>query len=288
LLLVRSGAPRADTVSSLPFSKTILSALKIIITILSFQNLLLKMSKHLKKIKNPFQCKDCKTFCTSSPRLLQVQRENTCAYFKRRRELLEKNYNLINGRKRQSASASSPTIDNSRIIPTTLVSPIDFATTANNSSISSEMRYMNNENDGIGNSYDQPDDCMDSPIFDTSPPHFHPEDNDLTCHQNQYRKWQEKVSELLYNKGNTSYSRTPNSNNSSNQNSFHGLARYLKLGWTYDINMEKKEANQILLFFGNCLLIPKQIGYRLVEEMVYYYLSEILLLVIQRKRTFFI
>jgi len=247
------------------------------------------MSKHLKKIKNPFQCKDCKTFCTSSPRLLQVHRENTCAYAKRRRELLEKNYN-VNGRKKQPASASSPTIDNSRIIPTTLVSPIYFATTANNSSISSEMRQMSKENDGIGNSYDQPDDCMDSPNFNMSPPHTHHEDNDLTCHQNQYRKWQEKVSELLYNKGNTSNSTTPNSSNSSNssnQNSFHGLARYLKLGWTYDINMEKKEAHQILLIFWNYLLIPKQSGYRLVEEMVYYYLSEILLLDIQRKRTFF-
>ena len=195
------------------------------------------MSKHLKKIKNPFQCKDCKTFCTSDSRLLQFHREKTCAYAKRRRELLEKNYN-INGRKKKPASASSPTIVNSRIIPTTLVSPIDLA--ANNSSISYEMRHMNKENDRIGNSYDQPDDSMDSPNFDMSPPNFHPEDNDLTCHQNQYRKWQEKVSELLYNKGNTSNSRTPNSNNSSNQNSFHGLARYLKLGWTYDINMEKK------------------------------------------------
>jgi hypothetical protein len=112
------------------------------------------MSKHLKKIKNPFQCKDCKTFCTSDSRLLQFHREKTCAYAKRRRELLENNYN-INGRKKQPASASSPTIVNSRIIPTTLVSPIDLA--ANNSSISYEMRHMNKENDRIGNSYDQPE-----------------------------------------------------------------------------------------------------------------------------------
>ena len=95
------------------------------------------MCKHLKKIKNPFQCKDCKTFCTSSPRLLQVHRENTCAYVKRRRELLEKKYDLINGRKRQPASAPSSTIYNSSIIPTMQVSPIDFA--SNILSVSNEM-----------------------------------------------------------------------------------------------------------------------------------------------------
>jgi len=117
------------------------------------------MSKHLKKIKNPFQCKDCKTFCTSSPRLLQVHRENTCAYVKRRRELLEKNYNLINGRKRQPASASSPTINNSSIISTMQVSPIDFAwIEILQVSVSNEMRYMNRDDDGNENFYDQPND----------------------------------------------------------------------------------------------------------------------------------
>ena len=138
------------------------------------------MSKHLKKIKNPFQCKDCKTFCTSSPRLLQVHRENTCAYVKRRRELLEKNYNLINGRKRQPASASSPTINNSSIISTMQVSPIDFA--SNISSVSYEMRYMNREDDGNENFYDQPNDCMVSPNFQMSDQHFLPEDNELSRH----------------------------------------------------------------------------------------------------------
>ena len=133
------------------------------------------MSKHWKKIKKSFQCKDCKTFCTSSPRLLQVHRENTCAYVKRRRELLEKNYNLINGRKRQPASASSPTINNSSII-----SPIDFA--SNISSVSYEMRYMNREDDVNENFNDQPNDCMVSPNFQMSDQHFLPEDNKLSRH----------------------------------------------------------------------------------------------------------
>ena len=132
------------------------------------------MSKHLKKIKNPFQCKDCKTFCTSNSRLLQVHRENTCAYVKRRRELLEKNYNLINGRNRQPASAPSSTIYNSSIIPTMQVSNI--------LSVSNEMRYMNREDDENENFYDQPDDCIDSPNFQMSDQHFLPEDNELSRH----------------------------------------------------------------------------------------------------------
>ena len=138
------------------------------------------MSKQLKKIKSPFQCKDCKSFCTSNSRLLQLHRENSCAYVERRRELLGKKYNL-NGRNRQPASAPSPTIYNSSIVSTMQVSPIDFAwIEILQVSVSNEMRYMNREDDGNENFYDQPDDCMDSPNFPMSDQHFLPEDNELT------------------------------------------------------------------------------------------------------------
>jgi len=75
-----------------------------------------------------------------------LHRENSCAYVERRRELLGKNYKL-NGRNRQPASAPSPTINNSSIIPTMQVSPIDFA--SNILSVSNEMRYMNREDDEL-------------------------------------------------------------------------------------------------------------------------------------------
>ena len=60
------------------------------------------------------------------------------------------------------------------------VSPIDFA--SNISSVLYEMRYMNREDDGNENFYDQPNDCMVSPNFQMSDQLFLPEDNKLSRH----------------------------------------------------------------------------------------------------------
>ena len=52
------------------------------------------MSRKNNIAKNPFKCFDCKTFCTSTYRGLQMHRNSSCAYVKSKKEQLHKKFKL--------------------------------------------------------------------------------------------------------------------------------------------------------------------------------------------------
>ena len=52
------------------------------------------MSRKQNISKNPFKCFDCKTFCTSTYRGLQMHRNSSCAYVKSKKEQLHKKFKL--------------------------------------------------------------------------------------------------------------------------------------------------------------------------------------------------
>ena len=52
------------------------------------------MSRKQNIAKNPFKCFDCKTFCTSTYRGLQMHRNSSCAYVKSKKEQLHKKFKL--------------------------------------------------------------------------------------------------------------------------------------------------------------------------------------------------
>ena len=52
------------------------------------------MSRKQNIAKNPFKCLDCKTFCTSTYRGLQMHRNSSCAYVRSKKGQLHKKLKL--------------------------------------------------------------------------------------------------------------------------------------------------------------------------------------------------